>query len=282
MSIEDNRYLIRRKVLTVLGQKFHVYDGHGKLIGFSKQKAFKLKEDIRFYSDETMEQEKLLIQARQVIDFAAAYDVVDSQSQQKIGVCRRKGWTSMVRDSWEILDEHDNPVAKVSEDSMLLATLRRFFSNLIPQHYQITDNAGRSRRSCASASIPSSIRWRWKSSRAPPYTAESFSPQASCLPPSRVASDSVLSHMIHVDCEQCGKPFEVADTLAGGLTNCPDCGKATPVPGLRDPCFRLIQIGMAIGWALLTTFGWITGGWSGAFLLGIGSALGLGLVYISL
>jgi hypothetical protein len=143
MSIEDNRYLIRRKILTVLGQKFHVYDGHDRLIGFSKQKAFKLKEDIRFYADESMAEEKLLIQARQVIDFAAAYDVVDSKTGQKLGACRRKGWSSLLRDSWEILDEHDNPVAKVSEDSMLMATLRRFFSNLIPQHYHITDNSGR-------------------------------------------------------------------------------------------------------------------------------------------
>ena len=81
MSIEDNRYVIRRKVLTIFGQQFHVYDGHGKLLGYSKQKAFKLKEDIRFYSDETMAEEKLLIMARQVIDFAAAYDVVDGQTK---------------------------------------------------------------------------------------------------------------------------------------------------------------------------------------------------------
>ena len=88
--------------------------------------------------------------------------------------------------------------------------------------------------------------------------------------------------MIHVDCEQCGTPFEVADTLAGGLTNCPRCGKATPVPGLRDPYYRLFQIGMAFGWVLLTAFGWFAGGWSGALLLGGGSAIVLGLVYISL
>jgi len=143
MSIEDNQYLIRRKIFTILGQKFHVYDGYGKLIGFSKQKAFKLKEDIRFYADETMQEEKLVIRARQVIDFAAAYDVVDSKTQQKLGACRRKGWSSLLRDSWEILDEQDIPVAKVSEDSMLLATLRRFLSNLIPQHYGIIDNSGR-------------------------------------------------------------------------------------------------------------------------------------------
>lgn len=143
MSVKDDRYLIRRKVLSILGQKFHVYDGMGELIGYSKQKAFKLKEDIRFFSDETMEQEVLLIQARQVIDFAAAYDVVDSRTGQKIGACRRKGLASLIRDSWEILDVHDNPVAKVHEDSMLLALLRRFFSNLIPQHCHIIDDSGR-------------------------------------------------------------------------------------------------------------------------------------------
>jgi hypothetical protein len=142
MSIEDTRYTIRRKVLTILGQKFHVFDGNGDLIGFSKQKAFKLKEDIRFYADESMTEEKLLIQARQVIDFAAAYDVVDSSTGQKIGACRRKGWTSMLRDSWEILDVDDHLIAKVQEDSAMMAMLRRFLSNLIPQHYHITDSDG--------------------------------------------------------------------------------------------------------------------------------------------
>ena len=88
--------------------------------------------------------------------------------------------------------------------------------------------------------------------------------------------------MMHVDCEHCGQPFECADTLAGGLTNCPLCGKATPVPGLRDPYFRLIQIGMAIGWALLTTVGWFAGGWIGALALGTLSALVIGLICISL
>ena len=63
--------------------------------------------------------------------------------QHHIGACRRKGWTSLVRDRWEILDEHDNPVATVREDSVLLATLRRYFSNLIPQRYQVEDMAGR-------------------------------------------------------------------------------------------------------------------------------------------
>ena len=168
MSIADDRYLIRRKVLTILGAKFHVYDGHGKLIGFSKQKAFKLKEDIRFYADETMSEEKMLIRARQIVDFAAAYDVVDSQNGQKLGACRRRGWKSILRDSWEILDENDNLIAKVQEDSMLMATLRRFLSALIPQHYQITDNAGAKQADLRVRSTRSSTRCKWRSRRARP------------------------------------------------------------------------------------------------------------------
>jgi len=88
--------------------------------------------------------------------------------------------------------------------------------------------------------------------------------------------------MIHVDCDQCGMPSEVPDTLAGGLANCPHCGKVTPVRGLRDPYYRLLQLGMAIGWVLLAVSGWITGGWLGVMLVGGGAALVLGLLYLSL
>ena len=78
-------YTIRRKVLTIFGAKFHIYNPEGGLIGFSQQKAFKLKEDIRVFTDETAQTERLAIKARQIVDFSAAYDVFDSQKGEKIG-----------------------------------------------------------------------------------------------------------------------------------------------------------------------------------------------------
>ncbi len=137
-------YMIRRKVLTILGAKFHVFNANGEVIGFSKQKAFKLKEDIRIFADESMADERLLIQARQVIDFGAAYDVVDSKEGTKVGALRRKGFTSLVRDSWEFLDSNDVPVGKISEDSLLLATIRRWLINFLPQNYSILTGDGQS------------------------------------------------------------------------------------------------------------------------------------------
>ena len=93
-------YTIRRKVFTFLGAKFHIYNADGALIGFCSQKAFKLKEDIRIYSDETMSNERLAINARSVIDFSAAYDVTDSVNNVKLGALRRKGLASLFRDAW--------------------------------------------------------------------------------------------------------------------------------------------------------------------------------------
>jgi hypothetical protein len=131
----QDQYLIRRKILTIFGAKFHVYDSSGQVIGFSRQKAFKLKEDIRVYSDDTEKEERLHIKARQIIDFSAAYDVVDAKTGVKVGALRRKGFSSLIRDSWEFLDASDNSIGTIKEDSTFMALLRRFLTNLIPQSY---------------------------------------------------------------------------------------------------------------------------------------------------
>ena len=89
-------------------------------------KLAKLREDIRVYSDENKSQEVLSIQARQIIDFSAAYDVVDTAMNQKIGTLRRKGWSSILRDEWQVLDANENQIGVLFEDSMGLALLRRF------------------------------------------------------------------------------------------------------------------------------------------------------------
>ncbi len=138
MIDDHSEYMIRRKILSILGAKFHVYDSNGDLIAFCKQKAFKLKEDIRIYSDESMAEEIVVIQARNIVDFGAAYDVIDSRKEEKVGALRRKGFKSLLRDSWEFLGTDDEPIARLQEDSMLLATVRRFLSNLVPQTYHVT------------------------------------------------------------------------------------------------------------------------------------------------
>ena len=131
-----NQYLLKRQVFALAG-KFRVFDPSGRLLLFSEQKMFKLREDIRVYADEAKTQEVLAIKARQIIDFSAAFDVIDSATGQKVGALRRKGLASMLRDEWEILDVNDTVRGRLFEDSMGLALLRRLLTNLVPQNYDL-------------------------------------------------------------------------------------------------------------------------------------------------
>jgi uncharacterized protein YxjI len=131
-------YLLRRQAIALTG-KFRFYDPAGRMIMFSEQKMFRLREDIRVYSDESKTQEVLSIKARQIMDFSAAYDVVDAGLNQKVGVLRRRGLRSILRDEWEVLDANDQVIGKLFEDSVGLAMLRRLLlGSLLPQNYDIT------------------------------------------------------------------------------------------------------------------------------------------------
>lgn len=131
-------YLLRRQAIALTG-KFRFYDPAGRMIMFSEQKMFRLREDIRVYSDESKSQEVLSIQARQIMDFSAAYDVVDTALNQKVGTLRRKGLRSILRDEWEVLDPGDNVIGQLFEDSIGLALLRRLLlGTWLPQNYDLT------------------------------------------------------------------------------------------------------------------------------------------------
>lgn len=131
------KYLLKKRLLVMMGAKLNIYDPSGNMVMVVHQKAFKLREDIRLYADEGLTQELLTIKARKIMDFSAAYDVVDPVRNEKVGVLRRKGWSSVVRDNWEVLDAMDVKRGEITEDNMMLALVRRLLTNLVPQNYDM-------------------------------------------------------------------------------------------------------------------------------------------------
>lgn len=131
-------YTVKRQLFKLFGAAFTICDPHGTMAFYSTQKAFKLKEDIRLYTDNSLQTEVLTIQARRIIDFGAAYDVVDPVAGHKVGALKRKGVKSMFKDEWRIMDEHDTEIGLIKEDSALLAMLRRgidLAALILPQKY---------------------------------------------------------------------------------------------------------------------------------------------------
>jgi len=134
-AFQFSKYLVRRKVLKLVGGAFHVFGPNGEVVLYSQMKAFKLREDIRIYTGEDMQAEVLTINARQILDISATYDVKDSTTGEKIGVLQRKGLKSILKDEWVIMDANENQMGTIKEDNMALALIRRFLTNLIPQKY---------------------------------------------------------------------------------------------------------------------------------------------------
>lgn len=138
------QYTLRRKVLSFLGASFHLYDAEGNIAGFCRQKAFKLKEDIRVYTDESKSSELFRIAATKVIDFGASY-IVSLPDGTAIGSLRRKGLKSLIRDTWHIFGPDGTQAATLTEESGALAILRRLhelFAALVPQRFTLTTTSG--------------------------------------------------------------------------------------------------------------------------------------------
>ncbi len=133
VNFSGDKFHARRKFWALAG-KCSVYDQQNNLVCFVKQKMFKLKEDITVYSDEEMQEPVLKIQARQIIDFAAAYDIFDVASGEKLGALKRKGFKSIIKDEWMLMDLNDVEIGTMGEESGIGALLSRFI-NLIPQKY---------------------------------------------------------------------------------------------------------------------------------------------------
>lgn len=137
-----DHYVLKRQILALTG-KVRVYAPGDLLVLYAEQKLLKLKEDIRLFSSDDKLQEVLHIQARNIIDFSAAYDVFDSRTRFHIGTLRRKGWRSVMRDEWEILDAGGELLALVREDSQGRALARRLLlGSLLPQSYDLITPQG--------------------------------------------------------------------------------------------------------------------------------------------
>ncbi len=138
-----NQYMIREKFWKIFGNKFWFEDVSEKRYGFCEQKRFKIKEDIRIYSDESKSHEWLKIKQRQVIDAWGGYDIVDSQSGEHIGTVRRKFWASILRTRWHLLDAQGVEIGILIEDSMGYALARRLLLGiLLPKKFHIEIGGG--------------------------------------------------------------------------------------------------------------------------------------------
>ena len=138
----QSTYIFRKKVFKLFGGSFKVFDNEGRVVFYSEQKAFRLKEDFRVYSDDTKKEELLTIKTPQILDFSSTYHVADSATGEQVGALKRKGFKSLISDEWIFLTNDLKEIGKMKEKNIGGALLSRFI-NLVPQNYIIVDSEER-------------------------------------------------------------------------------------------------------------------------------------------
>ncbi len=97
--------------------KYWIEDPQGKMLGFSKQKMFKLKEDIRVYTDEKMKEELFKIKQQQILDIWATFAITDSKTNTTVGYIKRKALKSgFIRDEWEVYNANNQLIGGIYEE----------------------------------------------------------------------------------------------------------------------------------------------------------------------
>ncbi len=134
-----------------LSNDFTATDSNGQVLAYVKQKLFKLKEDISVFSDETQTKVNYKIKADRWLDWSAAYTFYNQQNEE-FGKIARKGWRSIWKAEYDIIDQNEAPQYKVKEengwvkvfDSLLgeIPILGFFTGYLFNPSYLLTDNRG--------------------------------------------------------------------------------------------------------------------------------------------
>lgn len=105
---------LRFKLLTI-SSKIAVRDATDRVILFVKQKAFKLKESVTVFGDESQRVPIYTIGADRVIDFSARYHIARA-SGERLATLQRRGMRSLWRANYEI-EREGRPFLHVQEEN---------------------------------------------------------------------------------------------------------------------------------------------------------------------
>lgn len=157
---QTQQFHLRQRVL-MMTNRYEIWDvaaggGEGRLLAVAQQKRLALKEEVRFYTDEGRSQLVFSFKARNVIDLAAGYDVMDAAGRQ-IGFFRKEFGASLLRSTWRL--ESGSVVAQGTERNGAIALIRRFIDLPFLFHFDFMDGAG---QLCLSSTKKFALRDRYE------------------------------------------------------------------------------------------------------------------------
>lgn len=111
---------------------YRVFGADGGLSAFVEQPWFRLRTELVIYADEEQTQPILIVKNRRFAAVSMEHDLFDAQTGARLGVVRTRGFSSLFRDTWDILDADERPAGVMVEDGAYF--WRRVFKFLPGRH----------------------------------------------------------------------------------------------------------------------------------------------------
>ncbi len=137
-----DRFALRQRV-TLMVNRYEVRAGgrDGPLLALAEQKRMAFREQVTFFADERKTQPLFEFRARQVMDLAATYDMIDAHGQA-LGSFRKDFGRSLLRSTWVVDVPGQGISGSGSERNAVVAVLRRFADFAWPVHFDFTTAEG--------------------------------------------------------------------------------------------------------------------------------------------
>jgi uncharacterized protein YxjI len=132
---EGDRFTIEQVIRPMVN--LYRISADGQPVAFVRQKRLKLKEEIRFFADESQTEELFRLDARQVLDVRGRFDVV-AVDGTPIAMLEKVFGASLLRSTWRVLAPEGTEVAVAREQNQVVAILRRVQDTIpLPYHFEI-------------------------------------------------------------------------------------------------------------------------------------------------
>jgi len=115
--------------ITTLSNDFIAKDANDTTFAYVKQKMFKFKEDISVYNDKSKSKVNFKIKADRWLDFSAAYSFFEENGLE-IGKIVRKGWRSIWKAEYQLVDQHQNIQYHIKEEDAWVKVLDSLFGEI--------------------------------------------------------------------------------------------------------------------------------------------------------
>lgn len=102
--------------ISTLSNDFVATDATGHTVAYVRQKMFKFKEAVNVYADESKRELLYSIKANKWLDWSAAYGFTDASGAQ-LGKVARKGWKSLWKAQYLVIDQNNEQQYKIEEES---------------------------------------------------------------------------------------------------------------------------------------------------------------------